>query len=316
MAAFIFFLLLLGVIAFVIQSFRRSQRRQQLVERLNYGMSDIEEEQVSLWDGAADLLQLGKINKLLLSSTLTRKFDMMIRRSMMKVSLLKAMFIFLMASLVPAVPAYLYWKTGVSLVGSLLALPIILWILLAWKAKSQQDKLDRQLPALISSFLTTINAGGTPIQALQSVAQNSPQPIAGSMANILEGIQLGRPPQAAWQDWADFWGTKSAKLLATGIKIKWETGGQMSAILRHVLETLEFNRRMELRVSTLTAQSKLSAWVLSLLPVALALLTKTYRPDLFDAMTSDPLGQDLLIAATVMTVVGFFWLQKIAKLKN
>lgn len=316
MAAFIFFLILLGVIAFVVQSFLSAQRRQQLIERLNYGMSDLGEEQVSLWDGAADLLQLSKINRLLLSSMLTRKFDMMIRRSLLKVSLLKAMFIFLMASLVPAVPAYLYWKTGVSLVASLLALPIILWSLLAWKARNQQDKLDRQLPALISSFLTTINAGGTPIQALQSVAQNSPQPISGSMANILEGIQLGRPPQVAWQEWADFWGTKSAKLLATGIKIKWETGGQMSAILRHVLETLEFNRRMELRVSTLTAQSKLSAWVLSLLPVALAFLTKSYRPDLFDAMINDPLGQNLLIAATLMTVVGFFWLQKIAKLKN
>ena len=90
----------------------------------------------------------------------------------------------------------------------------------------------------------------------------------------------------------------------------------MSAILRHVLETLEFNKRMELRVSTLTAQSKLSAWVLSMLPVALAILTKSYRPDLFNAMLYDPLGQDLLMAAGFMTVFGFFWLRKIAKLKN
>lgn len=316
MAAFAFFLILLAVVVLIVLSYIKAQRRQRLIERLTYEMDDLNLEEVSLWDGAADLLQLGKINRLLSSSALTRSFDLMIKRSKLKVSLLKALFIFLLASLVPAIPAYLYWKTGVSLVGSLLALPVGLWALLAWKAKSQQAKLDRQLPALISSFLTTINAGGTPIQALQSVAQNSPEPIASSMADIQQSIQLGRPPQVAWQEWADFWDTKSARLLATGIKIKWETGGQMSAILRHVLDTLEFNRRMELRVSTLTAQSKLSAWVLSLLPVALAMLTKSYRPDLFDAMTSDPLGQDLLIAAAVMTVFGFVWLQKIAKLKS
>lgn len=316
MAALFLLLILFGIIAYVVVWYAQTRKRERLLERLTYGISDFEEENVSLWDGAADLLQVARINRLLQSSILTRSFDLMLKRGMLRITLMKAIFIFVMASVIPAIPTYWYFKTGVSLVSSLAALPILLWVLLSWKSASMQKRLDNQLPALISSFLTTINAGGTPLQALQSVSQNSPEPIRSSMSKILETIQLGRPPQLAWQEWADFWGTKSAKLLATGIKIKWETGGQMSAILRHVLETLEFNKRMELRVSTLTAQSKLSAWVLSMLPVALAILTKTYRPDLFDAMLHDPLGQDLLIAAGFMTVLGFFWLRKIAKLKN
>ncbi len=294
----------------------KANQREKLIERLSYGLSQQEVEEASLWDGAANLLQLESIRNLLYSSYITRKFDLMIKRSQLNVTLPKAILVFLFSSAIPAIPAYLYWKTTVALVISLLLLPFILWFLLSWKSSSMQKKLDGQLPSLISSFLTTLGAGGTPIQALQSVSKNSPEPIASSISGILESIRLGRSPQMAWQEWADFWGTTSSKLLATGIKIKWETGGQMSAILSHILETLEFNRRMELRVSTLTAQSKLSAWVLSLLPVALGALVKAFRPDLFDAMVNDEIGQKMLIAAAVLTVLGFFTLQRMAKLKS
>jgi len=307
---------ILLVLFLLIREVIANEKRNNLIERLNYGLeSDTEDDAPSLWDGASDVLKVAKIRAALYQSPLLSKFDLMLRRANIKISLLTAILIFIAASAISAVSAYLYWGSFRSLVASLLVLPTLLWSGLSILSSNRQKKLDTQLPALISNFLTTLNAGGTPVQALQSAAKNAPDPMASAMGLIMENISLGKSPQVVWQDWADFWDTKSTKLVATGIKIKWETGGQMTAILQHISETLEFNKRMELRVSTLTAQAKLSSYVLSALPVGLFFLTKSYRPDLFDVMFTDPLGRDLLWASVILTVGGFLWLRKLAKLK-
>jgi tight adherence protein B len=309
-------LLILALFSFLVLDYIVTSREDRIRERLLEGMFGSDEDDVSLWADAADLLKVDAFRQLIEKSALTRNFDIKLKRSGLKITLIKGLMLNVVTVLLGAVIGYYYFKNITAVVAVILVIPGVMWFLLSNLAQRRLKKHDQQLPALITGLITTVGAGGTPMQALQVASKNAPKPISESVDMLVNGMQIGKSPIAAWKDWSEFWDTPSCKLISTGIRLKWESGGQMTAILAHILETLEFRKRMELRVSTLTAQAKLSAWVLSALPVALALLTNAYRPDLFDAMLSDPLGVKLLIAAGIMTLLGFIWLGKIARLKN
>jgi tight adherence protein B len=316
MIGWIFILLIGGLLAYLVFDYITTTKTDRILERLNIGFESREEENISLWEGAADLLQLEAIRNLLLTSAITRGFDIRIKRAGIKFSLLQVISIMFTATIIAAVLSYFYFKVFFAFVLPVILIPAIFWFVFSFLSARQQKRHDHQLSAMVTGLLTTMRSGGTPIQAMQATVRNSANPMKDSISGVLNNLQIGRSPNLVWKEWADFWGTKNTKLLATGIRLKWEAGGQMTTILEHILESIEFNKRIELRVGTLTAQSKLSAWVLSLLPLALGLLQYFYRPDLISSMLSDSFGTGMLIYAGVSTVLGFLWLQKIAKLKS
>lgn len=316
MIGWIFILLIGALFAYLVFDYFASVKTDRVLERLNVGFESREEENISLWEGAADLLQLEAIRNLLLTSAITRGFDIRIKRAGVKLSLLQVISIMFTTTVIAAVLSYFYFKVFFAFTLHLLLIPSLFWFVFSFLSARQQKRHDHQLSAMVTGLLTTMRSGGTPIQAMQATVRNSANPMKDSISNVLNNLQIGRSPNLVWKEWADFWGTKNTKLLATGIRLKWEAGGQMTTMLEHILESIEFNKRIELRVGTLTAQSKLSAWVLSLLPLALGLLQYFYRPDLISSMLSDSFGTGMLIYAGVSTVLGFLWLQKIAKLKS
>lgn len=312
-----FFILVVLLLVYLIYDYYKSSKTENLLERINLGFRiDEEDENVSLWDGAADLFQLEKVRNLLYSSAISRNFDFLIRRSGLKYSFMQMVSLTFFLSLAMAVGLYFYFKKVPFFILGLIIVPAIAWFGLSFASQQQQKRNDEQLGSMVTSLLTTIRAGGTPMQALYATVKNAANPMRDSIASIINQLQLGKSPNVVWKDWADFWDTKNTKLLATGIRLKWEAGGQMTTILEHIAESIEFNKKIELRVSTLTAQSKLSAWVLSALPFGLFMMQYSYRPDLINAMFADPFGTGMLIYAAVATLLGFLWLQKIAKLKN
>lgn len=90
----------------------------------------------------------------------------------------------------------------------------------------------------------------------------------------------------------------------------------MVNILEHVLTTMEFHRRMELRVKTITAQARLGAYFLSGLPFLLGAIMYSARPEPIDAMIADPIGIKIIWAGIGLLVVGFFWMRRLARLTN
>lgn len=306
------------VIIYLIFDYLESSRREKIIERITIGLdlSNQDDASESMWTGAMDLVQLEAVRNLVYSSAISRAFDLALRRAGFKVGLMQAIFIVVVVSSVLSAVTYTYFKNASAALGALLVFPIIVWLIVSHFAEKRQSQMDKQLPALINSLINTMRAGGTPIQALMASSENAPNPLKDSMSEVLNFIQLGRPPIVVWKEWSDFWGTKDTKLLSSGIRLKWDSGGQMTSVLEHIYDTLEFRRRMELKVSTLTAQAKLSSWILSALPFLLALITYLYRPDLFDVMLNDRRGTMILIYVVVSTFLGFLWLRHIAKLRS
>ena len=311
----LFILILLIVLLLGVWFYVNERNRQQLVERLMYGFQSEELEETSLWDGADSLLQLTAIRDLLLRSALIRWVDLITRRAQFRLSLMQSLALLVTLTLVVTVIVYFVYKSTTVTVVSLAITPIIVCMYWRMLAENQQSKMDLQLPSLINSMLTTMRAGGTPIQALQATSRNAENPMRDSIGQVLQQLQIGQSPIMVWKEWSDFWDTKPCRLLSTGIRVKWEAGGQMTSVLEHILESIEFRKKIQQRIDTLTTQAKFGSILLSVIPPFLLYLQYKVRPELVLEMIEDPVGKNIYIAAGVLTVIGFFWLRRMARVK-
>lgn len=312
----LFILLIVVLLGYLIYDYINSSKNQRMLDRLEFGFDNPDEEVPSLWAGATDLLQLESLRDLMERSAITRSLDIMIRRAQLKISTIQALLLLFCLSIIAALVAYYYARNIYAPLGALFLTPFVIWRFWRFLSERQQKRLDLQLAPLINSLLTTMRAGGTPTQALQATSRNAVNPMRDSITHVLNQLQIGHSPNVVWKDWADFWDTKSSRLLATGIRVKWETGGQMTTVLEHILESIEFHKRVEQRINTLTTQAKLGSWVLSIIPPALVYLQYKTDASLVTGMIDDNIGQKLYIYAGISTLVGFFWLRKIAKVKT
>jgi tight adherence protein B len=95
------------------------------------------------------------------------------------------------------------------------------------------------------------------------------------------------------------------------IKIQREVGGNLAVLLDTVADTMQKRDRIRREVKALTAEGRLSALILGLLPPIAGVLLFLVAPDYMKTLFDQPIGVAAVIGAAVMAVVGWFWLQKI-----
>jgi tight adherence protein B len=313
--AFIFFTIIGALIAYLLFDYFTNYQRNQQFERITIGFEPTQLEQEEAGTNLA-IININRIKALTEQSPILTKLSLNLQRAGIVINVLLAFLLIVIISSIIATAAYMWSDKWWTLPLAWISTYLLQWNTIKFFSTQKQKKHDNQLSTLISTFLTTMRSGGTPMQALTTTAINGPQPIAGSIQNILDNLQLGRNPNAVWKEWADYWDTKHARLLATGIRLKWETGGEMTKMIEHIQDTFEFSKRIELRVESVTALTKLSAIVLSFITPGMFLLLYFKRPDLMDNMFADETGVKLLYTSAGLVILGFFWMRKLGKLKG
>ncbi len=308
-------LLLAGVLlAAVLLWYRHESRVDAARERLLAGVFDEPAEEVSLWKDALDLLQVTALQALLERSPFTRTLQRRLHRAGVRAALPAVVMGAVAASAAGAGIAHAVLGQLAVTLGTAVGVVALGWLGLRAVAAWRVSRLDAQIPAFVTQMIASLRSGGTPLGAVVNASRHAPVPVGPAMLEVVRALELGRPAVQVWREWAERWGSKPCHLLSTGIRIKWETGGELSGILEYVLDALESRRRMDLRIATRTAQARLSTWVLIALPFLIGLFTYAFNPKLYDEMMADPIGQKALMFTAALMVVGFFWLRRIARL--
>ena len=100
-------------------------------------------------------------------------------------------------------------------------------------------------------------------------------------------------------------------LVITAVLIQREVGGNLAQILDNIGDTIQERIRMKREIFALTAQGRLSAWVLILLPFLMALFLYIFSPDQLNILIDDPLGRLALMISMVLELIGYVVIQKI-----
>ncbi|MCG8324346.1 MAG: type II secretion system F family protein [Thiotrichales bacterium] len=296
----------------------KQARTETLRERLLYGFDEDEEEEnpVTIWRNAADLLYLTRLRRLLEKSPLARKLNHRLSCLELAHIMPQIVLILIIVLFLTMIIVNVFTDKPAFVLTALIIEILIFWYTIKTIANRRIRTVERQLPMFVNQMITTLRAGGTTASALRVASINTPKPLGPSITQLVEAIQIGVPPGRAWKEWSQLWQSKSCDLLSTAIRLKWDAGGELSTILEVILEQLEARRQRELRIQTLTSMAQLSTYVLIALPILLLIWTAKINPTLYAEMINHDVGSKALIGMAILMTIGFFWLRKIAKLED
>ncbi|MGJ0484879.1 MAG: type II secretion system F family protein [Methylomicrobium sp.] len=176
--------------------------------------------------------------------------------------------------------------------------------------KKRLELFEEQLPEALDMMSRALRAGYPFNEAMHYIAQEMQDPIAKEFRITFEEINYGRDVRQAFNYL--LMRIPSTNLIAatTAILIQRETGGNLAELLDKIADILRKRFRFQRRVKTITAENRMSAWVLSLLPFAVFLAITIRSPEYVKPLFDTDMGNTILGIGLVLQVIGSLWVRK------
>jgi tight adherence protein B len=229
------------------------------------------------------------------------------------ISMQPAEFVLLIA-VIAAVAGLVGLLLGGALIGlgvAILVCLVVRFYVIHTKAKRQAAFVD-QLPDVLQLVTTALRSGYGLTQALDSVAEEAEEPARSEFAHVIVEARLGRDLSDAMRALAARMESKDLDWVVSAIDINRETGGNLSEILQRVGTTIRERQGMARHVRTLTAEGRMSARILTALPLLMVFWQWRANPDHFSLLTHGA-GLVALVAAGILMVLGSLWVHKVVK---
>lgn len=172
-----------------------------------------------------------------------------------------------------------------------------------------------QLPDALQLLVGALQAGFSLAQALDTVVREDTQPIAGEIGRALARTRLGASLEEALDVVGHRMGSPDFTWLVMAIRIQRQVGGNLAELLSTTVHTMRERAALRRQVRALSAEGRLSAYVLIALPVGLALWMFISRRDYIAPLYSTPLGLMLLTGGCTCVTLGWFWMSSLVKMK-
>ncbi|HEY0417442.1 MAG TPA: VWA domain-containing protein [Gaiellaceae bacterium] len=196
-----------------------------------------------------------------------------------------------------------------------LGIPMIVYSYIRSRLDRVRTRFAEQLPDNLEVLAAALRAGHSLVGALSAVVEAAPEPSRAEFQRVIADEQLGASLEEALNVVIVRMANRDLDQVAIVARLQQETGSSSAEVLERVVDTVR--SRMELRrlVSTLTAQGRISRWILTLIPVGLALILSVLSPGYLTPLFDHGLGKAMLVAASVMVIAGSLVIKKIVNIK-
>ncbi len=196
-----------------------------------------------------------------------------------------------------------------------IAAPAALQGLLLWRRNHRGQLIERQLPDALDLVARSMQAGHAFTSALQMAARESPSPIGQDLRNVFSTIQYGATAQDALAQWARRVQANDVRIFVTGVRIQTETGGNLAELLHQTAGLVRERQKLRGTIRVLSAEGRISALILTLLPFVLAGMLTALNPQFMARLWHEPLGHRLVAIAGVLMVSGVFWMWRLVQIR-
>ena len=180
-------------------------------------------------------------------------------------------------------------------------------------AARTKKKFETQLPDTLNLLATSLRAGYSLLQAVEAVGEEAPEPTRREFGRAMAEIRLGRPMNDALSDIAERLDSTDFEWTVMAIGIQREVGGNLAEVLQTTAETMVQRNRLRREMKALTAEGRISAIVLSILPFALFGVIGVLNPGYLEPLLENTLGWVVLGVGLVFIGIGIFWMSRIVK---
>ncbi len=194
-----------------------------------------------------------------------------------------------------------------------------------WLARRRNGRLgafNKQLPDTITLIANALRAGSSFLQAIELVVRELRPPISTEFGRVIREVNLGLPFDQALENMVRRVRSDDLELMATAISIQHQVGGNLAEILDSIAFTIRERVRIKGEIRTLTAQQRLSGYVVGLLPIGLAGFLFIAAPGFMEPMFTKPPevlglpgGVIILLLGGFMMFIGFMLIRKIVDIE-
>ena len=223
--------------------------------------------------------------------------------------------IMLLAFLVPFIAGIYFaipWLLRLVLACVFATLPLMV----VSRAKSKRlDRIEQQLPDALDLMGRAMRAGHAFPTALKMVGDEMSDPLAGEFATAFDEVNFGISMQDALMNLATRVPSTDLRYFVIAVLIQRETGGNLTELLSSISAIIRDRIKLLGQVRVLSAEGKMSAWVLGLLPFGAALMIQLTNPQFLEVLYTDSGGRKMLAVASVMMVFGVFVMRSIIRIR-
>lgn len=181
--------------------------------------------------------------------------------------------------------------------------------------RKRLDKFELQLPDAIDLIARALKAGHAFSSALSMVAEEGPEPIAEEFRVTFDEVNYGISLQDALMSLSTRIPSTDLRYFVIAVLIQRESGGNLSELLENISGLIRARLKLLGTIKVLSAEGRLSAWILTCLPFVLALVIYLINPGFLSLLFTDPIGPMLIAGALTLMVVGIFIMSRIIKIR-
>jgi tight adherence protein B len=214
-----------------------------------------------------------------------------------------------------SIVSWSYFRTPVAAISAALLATYLPFMRINLDRVKRMQAFEEQLPDAIDTMKRALKAGHPLNATLKLVADEMDEPVAGEFELTFGDINYGNDVRRAMLGLLSRMPSVTVMALVTSILVQKETGGNLAEILEKISEVIRGRFRFQRKVQTYSAEGRMSAWVLLMVPLVLFVTLWFTTPDYLPVMLEDPRGQRMLMYGGVFGVVGIFWFRKILRIE-
>jgi tight adherence protein B len=216
--------------------------------------------------------------------------------------------------------AFVAGLAGLALGGALLGLvfvalaPLVAWTFVSRRLRKRREAFAEQIGDTLMILSGALRAGRGLTQAIDLVADEAPEPTCTEFQRVLIEIRIGRDLTVALADVADRMQSEDFRWFTEAVAVNRDLGGDLAEVLDNIGGVVRARNQIARQVQALSAEGRMSGWVLLALPVLLfgymMLVNPDYAGELFQGI-----GLMLLVGGVVLMSVGALWIRKLVDLE-
>ena len=201
-----------------------------------------------------------------------------------------------------------------AVAGGMLGL-LLPTIVLRFLANRRARAFERVLPDVLTLVATSLRSGFGLSQALDAVARDAAEPAAKEFSRALAETRIGTEVPDALDRMATRMDSTSMRWAVMAIRIQREVGGNLADTLKTTAATLREREALHRQVQTLSAEGRLSAYILIALPIGMFFYMMAVNYEYISRLWTEPMGILMLIVAVILLIVGVFWMRRVVKIE-
>ena len=198
-------------------------------------------------------------------------------------------------------------------VVSFVMLAVLMYFLLWLRADKRRRRMIAQLPAFLDNIVRLITIGNSMGAAFQTAAATTDQPLLEVVETAASLSRSAKELDAALVQVSRMYGLKELYMVAAVVSLAMRFGGRSDQVLERMAAFMRDVAQARNELSASSAEVRLSAWILALLPVGIAGFIIVANNKLFMGLWEDPLGFKMLLTAVVLQIGGCYWLYRMAE---